>query len=638
MKELFQIGSDNYSVAGDLAVIAICLTIVILLKTSYVNRTRSLAIFINTVVSIVIAAVFNIVYNALLIKHDPNLFTWTYVFRILYQFMLFDIFSLFLLYLTQISGMDHKEARTVAIVSTSLMFVIIIMDVIATSLGYGFKINDDGTVLPRTNLYMIGYVAYIIMIIAVMYYTKNMLYKRVVYGFYGTIGISLFIRIIQIVLHHSSLTTMTFIFPVIAMLYIMHATPYNIMTGSVDVRALEDMVRSMYAQKKSFIFMSLHMTEYDEEGLDIPIEIQAQIRQFVANYFKKAVLFQISNGHLILVFPKKNNPNYEAITQKILDNFYVQYERFQKEFKIVIGESIDEISSKNEYASFILRIEDNMQQNTVKRVSPEDVLHFNRNEYILRELADIYRKRDLNDPRVLVYCQPVLDLRSNEFNTAEALMRLTLDETGMIYPDEFIPLAEQNGYIHILTEIILNKTCLSIHKFRESGHKIDRISVNVSVLELKDDAFCDDIFRIIEQNGIESEKIAIELTESCNENDALIMKEKIDELRGKGLHIYLDDFGTGYSNMERLMELPFDIIKFDRSLVTASKTSERSERIVDNLAHMFKDTGFSVLFEGVEDEDDARRCSNMFASYLQGYKYSRPIPIDDLEPFLKKTT
>ena len=116
----------------------------------------------------------------------------------------------------------------------------------------------------------------------------------------------------------------------------------------------------------------------------------------------------------------------------------------------------------------------------------------------------------------------------------------------------------------------------------------------------------------------------------------MIMKEKIEMLHEHGIQFYLDDFGTGYSNMERIMEMPFDIIKFDRSMLIASGMDKRSERIVENLAHMFKDMDYSVLYEGVEDEEAEKRCKEMSASYLQGYKYSRPIPIENIRDFLPK--
>jgi EAL domain-containing protein (putative c-di-GMP-specific phosphodiesterase class I) len=185
----------------------------------------------------------------------------------------------------------------------------------------------------------------------------------------------------------------------------------------------------------------------------------------------------------------------------------------------------------------------------------------------------------------------------------------------------------------VLTEIILNKACKAVHRLVEQGFDVSRVSVNVSVQELRDDKFCDDITRIIRRNDLEGEKIAIELTESMTDDDFILMKNKISELRQKGIKFYLDDFGTGYSNMERIMELPFDIIKFDRSMVLASEASERSRTIVLSLANMFDGLNYSVLYEGVEKESDEQMCIGMSASYLQGYKYSRPLPIERLQEY-----
>ena len=286
---------------------------------------------------------------------------------------------------------------------------------------------------------------------------------------------------------------------------------------------------------------------------------------------------------------------------------------------------------------FIRSIHRTMAEREIHRVVPEDVSRFSRSEVIQKALEDIYRKCDLDDPRVLAYCQPVLNTKTKKYDTAEALMRLKLDDLGLIFPDEFIPMAEECGYIHVLTEIILNKTCKEIRRLSDEGYAVNRISVNVSVLEMKDDDFCEDIDNVINVNGVSGDKVAIELTESRNDDDFLLMKDKIYELRKQGIKFYLDDFGTGYSNMERIMELPFDIIKFDRSMVLASDSNERSRQMVVGLANIFANMNYSVLYEGVEDDTDESMCLNMYASYLQGYKYSRPVPITELKEFLDMT-
>lgn len=213
-------------------------------------------------------------------------------------------------------------------------------------------------------------------------------------------------------------------------------------------------------------------------------------------------------------------------------------------------------------------------------------------------------------------------------------MRLNLKETGIIYPDMFIPLAEEHGLIHALTRIILKKTCDAILALVGEGLPVRRISVNVSPLELKDKEFCKDIMDIIGISGVPVDKIAIEITESHNERDFLVMKEVIEELKSKGIQFYLDDFGTGYSNMERIMELPFDIIKFDRSLVLAAGSDDRSRSMVANLAGMFSDMRFMVLYEGVENVSDEQLCKSMSACFLQGFMYSKPIPILEMRSFL----
>lgn len=628
---------DNYTVTGDVGVIGLCTVIVILLTTSFVARTRSFRIFLNIIGYLYFAASANIVYHVLIIERAMVPDTLIYVFRIVYQSLLLAVLFLFALYTTEVSGMDRKKAKAVALVCISIVTAVVTYDIVRTVLGYGFRITEDGTAVNQTNVYTIGFVLFVIIIAVIMSNIRHLVYKRVLYGFYGIMTVSIVIRFLQLIFKQASLTTLTYMFPVVAMLYIMHSNPYNITTGAVDKRALESMVQSMYENKASFVFLSLLLPDFDDEGKEIPADIRAIARKFSVKFFKKCVLFQISNGHVVLMAPKSKNPDYEEKIRRILDSFQTQYKRFRYPYKIVVGESVEDISRRNEYVSLIQNVEHRIPENTVCRIGQKELDNFNRDVYILRELTDIYRKRDINDPRVLAYCQPVFNIKTGLFDTAEALMRLELNDTGIIPPDLFIPLAEQHGYIHVLTEIILNKTCSEIKKLMDDGFKINRISVNISALELKDEGFCSDINSIIEKNKIPGDKIAIELTESGNEEDFMIMKEKIEELRGQGIQFYLDDFGTGYSNMQRIMELPFDIIKFDKSLVIASGTGERSERIVENLAHIFKDMDYSILYEGVEDETDETRCKHMFASYLQGFKYSRPVPIERLRDSLLKT-
>ena len=631
---------NNYTIWADVAVIVICAVIFILLKTSYVSRTRKLSLFVNILVALQIASIMNIVFQAMLEYYNPGLSKWVYVVYLFTHFFLFDLFCLFVLYIAEVSGMAHWQARIAICVATGLMFGLILLDVLLTVFGVGFRIGDDGSILYETRVFKIGYLLFMVMVGVLLLRVRRLVFKRVLFGFYAVIIISIAVRFGQQALmsqvHQGSLTMMTFVFPIIAMLYLIHSNPYNVTLGSLDMRGLEDMIKNMYDHKEPFVFMVLLLPEYDAEGREIPKEIQEPIRRASSNYFKNSFVFQIGNAHMVQVIPKRKNKDYEHRIDQILGFFQAQYSIHRISYKIVIGESIDAISERNEYVSLIQSVERSMAVNSICRIGDDEIERFNYDDYVLKELTDIYNNKDLNDPRVLAFCQPVFNLRTGQFDTAEALMRLKLEETGIVPPNQFIPIAENYGYIHVLTEIILNKTSQEIKKLMEEGFLINRISVNVSAVELKDDRFCRDIMGIIERNGISGDKIALEITESSCEADFVVMNKKVVELREKGIQFYLDDFGTGYSNMERIMEIPFDIIKFDRSLVIASESDERSEKIVKNLAHMFKDMDYSILYEGVENAGDEERCRGMFASYLQGFKYSRPIPIAQLREFLKR--
>nr|MCR5625690.1 EAL domain-containing protein [Lachnospiraceae bacterium] len=341
-------------------------------------------------------------------------------------------------------------------------------------------------------------------------------------------------------------------------------------------------------------------------------------------------------GHIILVAETAKNPDYEERLKKMYENFKLQHERFQLDHKIVFLKSTEEIGKSNDYIALIQYLENRMNDQDLKYVDENDFKAYEKHKYILSQLEDISSTQDLNDPRIEVFCQPVLNTATGKFDTAEALMRLRLEETGMVFPDQFIPIAEKYGYIHTLSFIILNKTCMEIRSLMREGYVLKRISVNFSMLDVRLTNFCDSIRRIISDCGIPFDKIAIELTESQNEKEFLIVKEKINELKQSGIKFYLDDYGTGYSNFDRIIALPFDIIKFDRSLVIASGKEAKSETMVSYLAHMFSDMNYSVLYEGVEDDRDEIMCRNMCGRYLQGYKYSKPIPIAELRNYFER--
>ena len=624
----------NYSPAADIVVTAICFVMIILAVFSYINKTRSSKLFL-TMVGLVLGAAWSDILFYVLVNH-PSCTVFANWLRFVYHVALFLIFVYYIAYICEVTRYENRDSYL--LIANSIFALVTIADFVSTAHGPTFIVDADGIQFIGRGIFFFGYIAFSILAIILMTKVRKLIFHRVMFGFYGTIIIAFALLFLQGISGQSSFTVASIMLPVIAIMYFMHSNPYDAFLGSNDINAMKDYIRYCSGKNLDFVFLSLYMKEFDEIGKEFPEDMQSTVRNFTYDYIKHSRLFDAGKGQLILIFLKKQYPDYEATIRSVVDAFLPLYEKFRYDYKIVIGESVNEISRKNDYVSYIRNIHRSMQECTIHQVGPEDIIAFNRSEYILKELADINRNCDLNDPRVLVYCQPVLNVKTGEYDTAEALMRLNLPDLGVVYPDQFIHLAEEHSFIHTLTEIILHKTCDAIRQFTDAGYQIRRISVNVSALELKIDHFCQDIIDIISQSDIPGDKIAIELTESQNEDDFNRMKQKIGELKEKGIKFYLDDFGTGYSNMERIMELPFDIIKFDRSLVLASDEEERSRKMVANLASMFSNMEYDVLYEGIETDTNEQMCKAMSASYLQGFKYSRPEPIVRLRDYLSRTS
>ena len=638
----------SYNRMGDVAVVAICIIIFIILASSYVVRSQSFRIFASIIGLVFFAAIINIgagsiIARPYLLQDNPYVIGLVYILRTFYHFLLFTVFFSFTLYATIVSDMPKKTARVIAIVATALFAVVIAIDIVFTFTGIGFNIDKStgeivSSSISSSLVFMVGYTAYMLFLAGLLFKIRKLIYKRVLWSFYTTMILAAVIRYGQMIIHESSLTTLTFLIPALPMLYIVHANPYDITTGTLSAHSMEDMISNLYAKKKPFIIMSLLLPDYDGEGKSLPDVVKAQTRRFTIEYFRDGTLFQVSNGQIIMIARKDKNPDYNEWMRTILKAFQKQYQIYKMPYKIVYGESYEHEIGQTNYLSLIENIHGQMLENEMHRIEEKDILRFKEDEYIAEQLEDIARRCDLNDQRVLVYCQPVFNLSTKRFDTAEALMRLDLVKTGIVSPLIFIPIAEKRGYIHALTKIILNKTCKIIRQLCDEDYDFKRISVNVSSIELRADGFCGDVNRILLDNGVPGDKIALELTESQSQEDFLIMKKKIEMLHEEGVKFYLDDFGTGYSNMERILELPFDIIKFDRSMVIASGENQRSERIIENLAKMFNDFDYRVLYEGIESDDDENRCVAMSAAYLQGFKFSRPIPIRELRGFFTKSS
>ncbi|MFI3231366.1 MAG: bifunctional diguanylate cyclase/phosphodiesterase [bacterium] len=235
------------------------------------------------------------------------------------------------------------------------------------------------------------------------------------------------------------------------------------------------------------------------------------------------------------------------------------------------------------------------------------------------------------------FLQPKFDLETKKICGAEALVRW-ITPTGMIYPDEFIPLFERNGFIVTLDFIIYEKVMIYIRECLDKNLPVYPISVNVSRNHIKDKHFMDKFMHLIRKYNIPCEFLELEVTESVFVEDKVQLKHFIDSIKSESLKVSIDDFGTAYSSLQILTDINVDILKIDKGFLDNINTNTTEEHVVTkdeilikNIINLAKELEFKVICEGVETNEQIELLKNIGCELGQGYVFAKPMPLSEYE-------
>ena len=245
-----------------------------------------------------------------------------------------------------------------------------------------------------------------------------------------------------------------------------------------------------------------------------------------------------------------------------------------------------------------------------------------------------YVETAIEQDEFVVYLQPKFDIKSEKIKGAEALVRWNYKNKEFLPPYRFIPFFEKDGAIAQVDDIVLKKVCAALAKWKEEGKPLYPISVNLSRSRMYDEDLIDNLVSVVDSYGVDHELIDFELTESATYDDMDKMLSVLKELRGKGFKISMDDFGTGYSSLSLLTKMPINTLKIDKSFVdTIAAAGEREEDIIvlRLIITLAKELGFVCLAEGAESKNQVDRLRELGCEIIQGYYYSKPIPIEEYD-------
>lgn len=240
-------------------------------------------------------------------------------------------------------------------------------------------------------------------------------------------------------------------------------------------------------------------------------------------------------------------------------------------------------------------------------------------------LLDNYIQQALIRNEISLEFQPQYECNTGKLRGFEALARWNTKKIGLISPEEFIPIAEENGMIISMGEWILRQSCCICKAWMDACHKKFILSVNVSAVQLLDNGFIKMVETVLEETGFDSNYLEMEVTETMFLSSMDSAITALMELKQKGITIALDDFGTGYASLSYLQSLPIDTIKIDKSFIDGILTKKKQRSLVKSLIGISHELSLKVIAEGVEELTQLEFLSEAKCDYIQGFLLGKPL-------------
>jgi len=268
--------------------------------------------------------------------------------------------------------------------------------------------------------------------------------------------------------------------------------------------------------------------------------------------------------------------------------------------------------------------------------SRSEVLQRDEQDAIMRRLrVEKELSRAVHKSEFVLHYQPIVSLADGKIVGTEALIRWKHPELGLLFPGDFIEVAEQSHHIVAIGEWVMHKACEEMRPLC-GPNGLDYVTVNLSARQLAKSGLMETILGVLEQTRMDNKHFKIEVTETMMMGSLPDVYTNLKSLRAADIAICLDDFGTGYSSLSVLHRMPVNVIKIDRTFTKDIEVSRSSAVLVESIVKVAHTLDMQVVAEGIENLAQAKAVYNLGCAYGQGYYYSKPIPIEALKEFLSQ--
>lgn len=546
---------------------------------------------------------------------------------------------LFFFYVTRVSGSGFITKRTKLFFM--LPFLLTLIPIILNPFFHSFFYYTDGYKFTRgpaeASIYISGALYLALSALLLMFSWQALTSKRkiaLVYFFMITvIGIltQLFFMFIKAELFAESLALLGVLFAIES-----EDDRIDVDTGLYNRKALKNDINSFIFNKRQLYIVCVRITNSDILRKAVGSENTDILSEVVSEYLKTIVpkhhIYNTNPGSFVLTLMDCTKEHARDVCLQMKDRFDRVWTYGDSELPLsaifMAAEVPERITSA---ADAFYMVDSPIPANNDKKILLGSDL-----DYLLRRSAvENAVTKGLKNNSFEVYYQPTYQLKGQKLHGAEALIRLHDKQIGSIFPDEFIPIAEQIGMIEQIDDFVLREVCKFIKSGLPEKFGMDSINVNLSVIECMQPGFVKHINNIVDEIGVDKHMINFEITESVAASDYKLLNSVVNALKNHGFRFSMDDYGTGYSNMESIFSLDFDVVKIDKSILWSAETSELGQIILENSVRMIKQMKREILVEGVETCKQIEMLDKLAVDYLQGYFFSKPIPKEEFIKMLQ---
>ncbi|MBQ3513223.1 MAG: EAL domain-containing protein [Lachnospiraceae bacterium] len=406
-------------------------------------------------------------------------------------------------------------------------------------------------------------------------------------------------------------------------------------TGIYNQNVMLHYVRQLYGEKKNFSILSISFEH--TPGNNIITQADLRMRTEIINYLlnvPKAVVFKNVEDELILIFKDEEwaEKGVAEIVKRFSQGFasgdenessFSQNDRVPNCHYVHVPNAnvVDQVGDLFYLLRYTKENSTELSNDRLLRVSQKMVEKM----FCEKEVENMIFSAMEND-RVEVFYQPIYSTKEQKFTSAEALCRIRDENGNLVPPGAFIPIAEKNGMILRLGEIVFDKVCKFIKENRVEQYGIQYIEVNLSVVQCAYEGLASSFIEIMERHGVSPEYINLEITESASLSAKMTMLENMKVLMNYGVVFSLDDFGTGQCNLNYIVDMPVDIVKFDKDMIRAYFENKKAKYVMDAAMHMIQGMKLEIVSEGIETEKQFETMKELQIAYIQGFYFSKPLP------------